>query len=161
VGINLDGPYEFRDFRILRGNANAMDCFADERFDLVLCNAMLEHDKFFWRTLAEIRRVTRPGGLVVIGVPGFQYLKLEKLKAMLRRLPLVRRLSANQYLGFFFTATVTFELHNAPGDYFRFSAQAVREVFFAGMEDVEVRSIMLPPRIIGAGRKQPRPATAT
>ena len=45
--------------------------FDDESFVLVMSNAVLEHDKHFWLTLAEMKRVTRPGGLMVIGVPGF------------------------------------------------------------------------------------------
>ncbi len=71
VGINLDGPHKFKDFKIHKGNANSMNCFEDERFDIVLCNATLEHDKYFWRTIAEIKRVTKPGGLIVIGTPGY------------------------------------------------------------------------------------------
>lgn len=153
VGVNLAGPYEYRDFKIHRGNANAMDLFENDRFDLVLCNAMLEHDKFFWKTLAEIKRVTKPGGYIVIGTPGYKFYKLEKLKAILASIPLIRRLSNNQYLNLFFTATITFQIHDAPGDYYRFSPQAFKEVFFEGLEDVEVRSVMLPPRIIGFGRK--------
>ena len=47
IGINLDGPHEFRDFKILKGNANSMGCFDDNSFDVVLCNAMLEHDEYF------------------------------------------------------------------------------------------------------------------
>ena len=54
-----------------------MAFFPDQRFDVVLCNAVLEHDRFFWETLAEIRRVTRAGGLVVIGTPGFRDLPYE------------------------------------------------------------------------------------
>jgi len=50
-------------------------------------------------------------------------------------------------------ATITFEIHAAPGDYYRFSPQAFKEVLFDGMDAVEVRTIMLPPRIIGAGIK--------
>jgi hypothetical protein len=34
-------------------------------------------------------------------------------------------------------------------DYYRFSEQAVREVFFAGMEQIGTEAIMVPPRIIG------------
>ncbi len=153
VGLNLDGPYEFRDFRIVRGNANAMTCFEDNRFDVVLSNAMLEHDKHFWKTLAELKRVTRPGGLLVIGVPAFQYFAVEKVKKALARIPLVRSLSRNQHLNMFFTATITYELHNAPGDYYRFSRQACEEVIFAGLHEVEIRSVMLPPRLVGAGTK--------
>jgi hypothetical protein len=51
-------------------------------------------------------------------------------------------------------------------DYFRFSEQAVREVFFDGMRRVRVRAILHPPRIIGHGykprqgqrKRQPQPA---
>ena len=153
VGINLDGPHEFMDFRILQGNANSMALFEDERFDVVLCNAVLEHDKYFWKTISEIKRVTKPGGVVVIGTPGYKYYKSEKFKSVLRRIPLVRKLSANQYLDMFFTATITFEIHEAPGDYYRFSPQAFKEVFFEDFDNVEVRAIMLPPRLIGVGTK--------
>lgn len=153
VGINLDGPHEFMDFRILQGNANSMALFEDERFDVVLCNAVLEHDKYFWKTISEIKRVTKPGGVVVIGTPGYKYYKSEKFKSVLRRIPLVRNLSANQYLNMFFTATITFEIHEAPGDYYRFSPQAFKEVFFEDFDNVEVRAIMLPPRLIGVGTK--------
>lgn len=154
VGINLDGPHEFKDFKIYKGNANSMDSFEDERFDAVLCNAVLEHDKYFWKTIAEIKRVTKPGGLIVIGVPGYKYFKAEKVKSVLNRIPLIRNLSSNQYLNLFFTATVTYQIHAAPGDYYRFSLQTCKEVFLEDMNDIELRSIMLPPRIIGVGTKK-------
>src|SRR5215831_19116763 len=88
IGINLDGPAEYKDFRILRGNANCMECFDDNRFDTVLCNATLEHDKYFWKTVAEMKRVTKPKGLIVIGAPGYAWLPLEGLK---RPLHVLRR----------------------------------------------------------------------
>jgi SAM-dependent methyltransferase len=153
VGINLDGPHTFRDFKILKGNANAMSCFDDHSFDAVLCNATLEHDKFFWKTLAEIRRVAKPGGLIVIGVPGYKYFKVEKIKSLLKRAPLFRRLQSNPYFDVLFSTTITFEIHDYPGDYFRFSPQAMREVLLEGMDDIDIRSIMIPPRLIGIGRK--------
>lgn len=71
IGINLDGPSQAAGFEIVGGNANAMPQFADASFDLVLCNATLEHDPHFWLTLAEIRRVLRPSGLAMLGVPGY------------------------------------------------------------------------------------------
>lgn len=156
IGLNLDGPHDFRDFKILQGNANAMDCFEDGKFDVVLCNAMLEHDKYFWRTIAEIKRVTRPSGLMVIGTPGYRYFKVDELKSLLNRTPVVRRLKSNQYLNLLFTATITYQVHDAPGDYYRFSPQTFKEVFFEDADEVEVRSIMLPPRIIGVGTKKPK-----
>ena len=92
IGIDLDGPHEFKGIKIEKGNANAMDCFPNERFDTVLCNATLEHDKYFWKTLAEIKRVAKPGALVVIGVPGYARFRAEKFSALLSRTPILRRL---------------------------------------------------------------------
>jgi SAM-dependent methyltransferase len=153
VGLNLDGPHRYGGFEIRKGDANRMDCFEDARFDVVLCNAVLEHDKFFWRTLAEIRRVTRPGGLVVLGTPG--YLQCPAGRRAARAKYLVA--AALWKLGLFprvrwlLKSTPTVEIHNAPGDYYRFSPQAFREVFFEDMDEVEIRPILFPPIIVGAG----------
>ncbi len=43
--------------------------FADGCFDLVLCAEVLEHVRDDGRVLAEIRRVLRPGGDLVVSVP--------------------------------------------------------------------------------------------
>jgi ubiquinone/menaquinone biosynthesis C-methylase UbiE len=139
--------------------------FKDEFFDTVLCSAVLEHDKFFWKTISEIKRVTKPGGVIVIGVPGFADLSIERF---LRNIPLIGKYQRKyrkmpgeyqkisfigKYLGSLYQSTVTFKLHNYPGDYYRFSPQTVQEVFFEGMKDVDVRVIMVPPRIIASGIK--------
>lgn len=154
IGINLDGPHEFADFKILKGNGNYMDCFEDEKFDAVLCNATLEHDKYFWRTLAEINRVTKPGGLVVIGVPGYGVTRMDRWQKAARGWRIMRSLKQKHYMDVFLSSTITFQIHNHPGDYYRFSQQAVREVLFEGMDNVEIWSIMQPPRIIGLGIKR-------
>lgn len=153
VGVNINGPQKYRDFNILKGNANFMS-FEDNKFDLVLCNGMLEHDKYFWKSIEEMKRVTKPGGLIIIGTPGYVYFRIEKLKSILGKITLLKKLKKNQYLNMFFTATITYQVHNSPGDYYRFSAQTFKELFFEGMDDVEIRSIALPPRIIGVGRKK-------
>ncbi len=153
IGLDYSGPFEFRDFKIVPGNANQMDCFPDNRFDVVLCNATLEHDKYFWKTFAEIKRVAKPGGFIVIGVPGFTRIKGGLHKSILSRAPLLNRLKYHQYLNVLFTGTVTFQIHNHPGDFYRFSAQAMREVILEGLDDIDVRTIMLPPRVIGTGIK--------
>ena len=44
-------------------------------------------------------------------------------------------------------------------DYYRFSEQAVREVFFEGMRRVRVKPVMFPPRIFGHGYKPAAPPT--
>jgi SAM-dependent methyltransferase len=145
VGINLNPAATFADFAVVQGNANDMSIFPDNRFDTVLCNAMLEHDKFFWKTISEIYRVTRRGGLVVLGVPAFVTLPVNRLlDAKPLQIPILRRL---------YQSTLTYKVHNAPGDYYRFSRQAVEEVLLAGMNNTQIEVIKLPPRIIGSGIK--------
>jgi len=152
IGVNLEGASEFGEVRILQGNGNALD-FPDERFDTVLCNATFEHDKFFWKTISEIRRVTRHGGLVVLGAPGYGRGGGEKwAKRLARNIPLVGGALRKKY-EHLFASTLTLHVHNFPGDYYRFSAQAFREVFFDGMNDVEVIEVLTPPRIIGVATK--------
>jgi SAM-dependent methyltransferase len=156
VGLNLEGPAEYQDFKILRGDGNCMDCFEDSRFDTVLCNAILEHDPYFWKSVAEMKRVTKPGGLMVIGAPGYVRFSFERFKRRLQglqRIPLVRQMLANENILWLLRGTLTIDVHDAPGDYYRFSLQTFREVFFDGMRDVEVCSVMVPPIIIGSGIK--------
>jgi SAM-dependent methyltransferase len=114
----------------VKGNANDMSQFKDGSFELVVCCSTLEHDKRFWLSVAEMRRVLAPGGLLVIGVPGY-----------------VKDAARDQG-----RSTLTYRVHYR-FDYYRFSEQAVREVFFEGMERVGVRAMMTPPRLIGHGWK--------
>ncbi len=153
IGINLKPARKYKDFEIIQGNANLMPMFVDNMFDLVLCNALLEHDKYFWKTVSEIKRVTKINGTIIIGTPGFKNYKAEKIKSYLRKLPVLKQMSKNQYFDFLFYSTVTFEIHDAPGDYYRFSPQTYREVIFEDLEIINIISIMLPPRIIGVGKK--------
>jgi SAM-dependent methyltransferase len=121
------------EIKAVKASANDMSVFKSDFFDLVVCCSTLEHDKRFWLSVAEMKRVTRPGGLLVIGVPG--YVKDEQRDQG--------------------RSTLTYRVHYL-FDYYRFSEQAVREVFFEGMERVRVRAMMTPPRLIGHGWK-PRP----
>jgi ubiquinone/menaquinone biosynthesis C-methylase UbiE len=151
IGINLAGPHRYKDFYIVQGNANNMTCFEDDKFDVVLCNAVFEHDKFFWKTVAEMRRVTKPGGLAVIGAPGYATLPIEKyLHFFTAKLS---RVFTSVERWCFNNATATLHVHDFPGDYYRFSVQTFKEVFFEGMQDVHISSLMVPPRIIGSGVK--------
>jgi SAM-dependent methyltransferase len=112
------------------GNANDMSAFEDETFDLIMSNATLEHDKHFWLSLAEMRRLLAPGGLLIIGTPGYTK-------------------DPERDHG---KSTHTYRVHYR-FDYYRFSEQAFREVFFEGMEATHVQAILAPPRIIGHGFK--------
>lgn len=128
VCVNIVERPSRRSIRFVTANANDMHMFDDGSFQVVLSNAMLEHDPRFWLSAAEMRRITRPGGLLVVGVPGF-----------------VEGLGTGQ-------STPTFRVHTAH-DFYRFSVEAVRDVIFAGMDDVQVETLLNPPRIIGWGRK--------
>ena len=120
----------------VKGNANNMrNVFRSNWFDLVLCCSTLEHDKRFWHSVAEMRRVLRPGGLLILSVPG--YVADPAMESG--------------------RSTLTYRVHYR-FDYYRFSEQAVRQVFFEGMERVRVRPVMTPPRIFGYGYKPQPPS---
>ena len=152
VGINLDGPSTYRDFAILKANSNDLSCFRDGEFDTVLCNAVLEHDLMFWRSLEEMRRVTRTGGLIIIGVPGFTASRPARWRARISRSRFVRAVFPRRSESFL-ASTPVLQVHDHPSDYYRFSPQAVVELFMRGMKDVQVFSHMRPPRIICSGIK--------
>lgn len=159
IGINLKGGEGFADFKIVAGNANDMSCFPDARFDAVISNAMLEHDRYFWKTVAEVRRVTRPGGLVVLGVPGYTKRRMERWFSKVRKSKLIGPLFVRHF-DWWNNATSTFRVHNDPGDFWRFSEQACRAVLLEGFEEVQVVEVMNPPRLIASGRKPGAPAGA-
>jgi SAM-dependent methyltransferase len=48
--------------------------YEDETFDLVTCLDVIEHTPDDVRSLRELRRVTRPGGWLVVTVPAYQLL---------------------------------------------------------------------------------------
>lgn len=148
IGLNLAGPSSFADFSIMQGNSNEMDCFEDEAFDAVICNSVLEHDKYFWKSLQEIRRVAAAGGIIIIGAPGYTSHGDLEYVSWLGRVPLVGRFFASLA-----ASTRTLRVHNFPGDYYRFSKQTFLEVFLEGLVEVEVCALLSPPRIIGVGMK--------
>ncbi|MEI8359851.1 MAG: methyltransferase domain-containing protein [Deltaproteobacteria bacterium] len=156
IGVDLAGDAEFEGVRIVGADANDLCGFGDASFDTVLCNSVLEHDPEFWRTLREIRRVARPGALVAIGVPGFDREPPGGLLRGLARRPLLGG-PLRRAMPSLLASTSTLVVHDFPGDYYRFSPQAVREVFLAGLAAPEVVRVLAPPRIVGAGLV-PRPA---
>ena len=127
--LNLVIRAKSEEINLHEGNSNDMHMFADDSFDLVLSNAVLEHDIHFWKTVAEMRRVLKPGVLMVIGVPGFATLPTDTG-----------------------TSTLTYKVHHIV-DYYRFSVAAVTDVFFEEMQDVRVAPMLNPPRIVGSGVK--------
>jgi SAM-dependent methyltransferase len=109
------------------GSSNDMHMFKTNSFDVVMSCAVHEHDKKFWLSIAEMHRVLRPGGLLVIAVPGF--------------------VKGPNDRG---ATTDTYRVHYR-FDYYRFSRRAMREVFFEDLERVKVFKVLDPPRIIGRG----------
>jgi len=154
IGINLQGAQADEGCEIIGGNANEMSCFEDGRFEAVVCNATLEHDRYFWMTVAEIHRVTASGGLIVIGVPGYAGMGVANFaprKSMLGRV--LRFFAGRTGNDVLMAGTPTLGEHLFPGDYYRFTEQAVREVLLGGLREIAVRKVMNPPRFIGWGRK--------
>jgi SAM-dependent methyltransferase len=155
IGIGLDGEAEGEGYSIRQGNAHDLSAFSDGSFELVLSNSMLEHDPKFWLTVAEARRVTATGGYLAIGVPGYGRMGAlpgRKLLKALSRLPFMK---ADHRHDFAATgaASLTLGVHNYPGDYYRFSEQAMRDVIFEGMDVISIDLKFQPPRVVGLARK--------
>src|ERR1035441_8400096 len=157
LGINLEGDAEGDGWRIVQGTANDLD-LEDASQDAVICNAMLEHDPAFWRSVSEAKRVLRPGGLFYLGVPGFSTTVSRvarvgmRLEVWLDQMGWGGRIVRSRLLGSL-VSTRTFPFHEYPGDYWRFSLEATRSVLLANLEVLELREVHYPPRILGVGRK--------
>jgi len=157
LGINLDVEAEGDGWRIVRGTANDLD-LEDASFDAVICNAMLEHDPAFWLSLGEARRVLRPGGMLYLGAPGFSasVSRLARLglriNGALERIGRGDRIIRSHFFGGLISAR-TLPFHGRPGDYWRFSPEAMRRVLLAHLDVLEVSEVYRPPRIFGVGRK--------
>jgi|SRR5271165_3224901 len=162
VGANLAVARPYPGLDLVQVAADGLAAFADASFDAVLCNSVLEHDAHFWRTRDGMLRVARPGALIAIGVPGYADLPPPPMLRLARRaarLPFMASLLARAAPGWE-AATPTLVVHNYPGDYYRFSEQAMREVLLAGCRDVAIRVAMRPPRIIGFGWRAEAPGAA-
>jgi SAM-dependent methyltransferase len=137
VALNLrfnDPAALSKEADLIVGNSNALG-FPDESFDCVMSCSAMEHDPYFWRTVSETRRVLKKGGLFVVGVPVYRTLPTD-----------CRR------------TTLTYARHGLAynADFYRFSEQAVREIFFEGYAAVtdEVLVRRYPnPYLVAAGRK--------
>jgi ubiquinone/menaquinone biosynthesis C-methylase UbiE len=55
---------------LVRGSVFALPV-RDESFDCVVCSQVIEHIPFDDAIFAELRRVLRPGGLLVLGTPDY------------------------------------------------------------------------------------------
>jgi len=151
IGVNIAPASEIGGCPIVQCNSHDLSRFDAGHFATILCNSMLEHDPRFWLTLAEMRRVASRGALIVIGVPGFAGAPPGAMRGLLnrlRRLPSPWRPAIEAHLA----GTPVLPPHDFPGDYYRFSEQACREVLMNGLELVEIRRLLDPPRFVAAGR---------
>lgn len=144
IGIHLEKSCKYKDFTIKEGNSNNMKMFKNEEFDCVLCSSTFEHDKYFWKSLSEMKRVLKNGGLLVICVPGF-------VKTFLDKSPFCYR---SRFLLNNITFTHCIHYTKDFGDYYRFSIQTVKKVFLEGLVKKEVYKVLFPPSIIGKGVKK-------
>ncbi len=103
-------------YEIVEANINNLP-FKDEEFDCAMTCSTFEHDKYFWKSIAESRRVIKKGGLFVVGVPVYTELATDMM-----------------------TSTLTYKVHGKTYnmDFYRFSEQAVREVIMEGFEVINV-----------------------
>jgi len=120
-------------FRVI-GNGNHLP-FPDQSFDCVMSSSALEHDRYFWRSTREALRVLKPGGYFIAGVPIYMTLPSDKDHT-----------------------TLTYARHGIAynADFYRFSEQAVREVFFEGFSAVTDEWVVRQypnPYMVAAGRK--------
>lgn len=137
--INLDVHPQEDGIEFIQCNSNDMrGTFADASFNTIFSNAVLEHDKYFWLSLAEMKRVLAPGGHLVIGAPAFVRHDAEKA-------PISGFDEADQ-------ATITYKIHCMP-DYWRFSPMAFRQVICEGLDILELKSVRVLPRLIAVAQK--------
>ena len=116
------------------GNSNNIN-FPDETFDCVMSCSSIEHDRYFWKTIAETKRVLKKGGLFIVGVPIYMTLPTDKEHT-----------------------TLTYARHGLAynADFYRFSEQAVREIFFEGYAEITDEIIVRQypnPYMVAAGCK--------
>jgi SAM-dependent methyltransferase len=127
-GINIQreacGYWEH--MRIYECNAHHIN-IGDCTEDVVLCCMMLEHDPEFWRTLSEVRRVLKPGGIFLLTVPTF--LNPANLEA-----------------------TICYRVHGK--DYYRFGLDAIADLLMDGFVDKHLFLYQNPPRALCYGTKE-------
>lgn len=59
---------------IVRNGHDLLDEFLPNTFDLVTCCETFEHDDKFWVTLSNMKKLVKPGGYLLITVPGIFFI---------------------------------------------------------------------------------------
>ncbi len=115
--------------------------FDDGCFSTVIWDRALERDARFWLTVAEIRRVLMPGGMLVLCTRGFG--KTNKFG--------IRVVGASGNPINFLTATAA--VSPAGGDYLRCSPQGLRNLVLDGLDVKELRSAFMTPHLFAVAQK--------
>lgn len=98
------------DIRIVRGDAVRIEA-PDGSFDLVLCHQLLHHVADQQAVLREIRRVLRPGGIVLIGETCKRYIRMPPVRILFRH-PMHVQKNAAEYI----SLVREMGFHVAPGE---------------------------------------------
>lgn len=94
-GANLEDARRAGYQHTKQGNVNERLPFPDESFDIVLCHHVLEHLLAPERLIEEMRRVLRPGGILIGGVPMHTWwVRLLRISVVPLVLPRARRAAA-------------------------------------------------------------------
>ena len=141
LAINSDPQACTSTIKCLSGND--LSSFPDNHFSLILCNSVLEHDLFFWKTLNEISRVSAPGAHLIIGVPS--YGKMGNWQQLLNKYQAWLKIFLPKNLN---AASITLGLHSYPNDYYRFSDNAMKHLLNSDWENIQQINCMQPPRVI-------------
>lgn len=141
MGVNkqLEATGPWRHMNIYHGDANSMSYIQSGSQDVVLCCMMLEHDRFFWKTLSEVRRVLRPGGIFLLTVPVYLVNDREELVDI--RIALTENRDK----------TSCYRVHGE--DYYRFSLDSIAEVLMEGFVDKHLVLYQDPPRALCYGTR--------
>lgn len=108
IGLEIDSRAAVASLRFARSTASANACFAagvgemlpfaDDTFDAVLCYDVLEHVRDPEKTLAEVYRVLKPGGLFLTVFPPYFHPKGAHLDGYVSRLPYANLLFGSRVL---------------------------------------------------------------
>jgi len=60
---------------IVMNGHDLVEKFGENSFDAVMCTETLEHDNKFWITVEQMRKVVKPGGWLLITVPGIHFFR--------------------------------------------------------------------------------------
>jgi len=165
IDLRANEPDATLPYTLSNTNSNRMDQFADSSFNVVLSSSTLENDQYFWKTLSEVRRILKADGIFAVLVPGYSKGLGKPARMFGQAMRLMSRVDRRGFNGLFqkrieafeqngiLAQTSTYSYHESPVDYYRFSEDAVRDVFMEGFDCLHFESILKPPRLIAVGKK--------